>query len=97
MTENTNTTARVLHVKQGHELCVLDPTGGFIEKAVRRIPNPAQTVGQFKEQVALQAGVNADDLMVLDTLRDWLYDLPDFVSCPEFPYVCFKPFGLSSR
>ncbi len=89
MADNTIPTARVLNVAQRLGLNVLAPTGGFIEKAVRHIP--AQTVGQFKEQVALLLGVNVDDLMVLDTLRDWLYDLPDFVSCPEFPYVCFKP------
>lgn len=97
MADSTTTTARVLYVKQGLGLNVLDPKGGFIEKAVRHIPVPAQTVRQFKEQVAIESGVNADDLMVLDTLRDWLYDLPDFVSCPEFPYVCFRLRAFESR
>lgn len=56
-----------------------------------RIPFVVPTVGQLKQLIALATGVNADDLMVVDTLGQWMYELPDYVTPPDNLFVCLKP------
>lgn len=62
-----------------------------LQAAPNRLPFVAPTVGLLKQVVGIATGESPDDLAVYDTLGSWIYELPDFATPPEYPYIGLKP------